>query len=175
MADLELERDKTAVVIMDYQNDIVSNYSTDGEGLLQRSASVLESARQAGIPVVYIVLPRNRQRFGNRLIEGTPGAEVHPAVAPQPGEMVVVKRRTGPFSTTDLDAEFPAVAAREIGWDNVALMCGHEMRVPGGLERCLRVLVHLNTDREQSEMQHVYLRGATALRPDVSGDNDAQE
>lgn len=78
-------------------------------------------------------------------------------------------------TTTDLDAEFPAVAAREIGWDNVALMCGHEMRVPGGLERCLRVLVHLNTDREQSEMQHVYLRGATALRPDVSGDNDAQE
>ena len=62
-------------------------------------------------------------------------------------------------TTTDLDAEFPAVAAREIG-------C---------LERCLRVLVHLNTDREQSEMQHVYLRGATALRPDVSGDNDAQE
>ena len=78
-------------------------------------------------------------------------------------------------TTTDLDAEFPAVAAREIGWDSVALMCGHEMRVPGGLERCLRVLVHLNTDREQSEMQHVYLRGATALRPDVSGDNDAQE
>ena len=78
-------------------------------------------------------------------------------------------------TTTDLDAEFPAVAAREIGWDNVALMCGHEMRVPGGLERCLRVLVHLNTDREQSEMQHIYLRGAKALRPDVSGDNDAQE
>lgn len=78
-------------------------------------------------------------------------------------------------TTTDLDAEFPAVAAREIGWDNVALMCGHEMRVPGGLERCLRVLVHLNTDREQSEMQHVYLRGATALRPDVSGDNDTRE
>ena len=77
-------------------------------------------------------------------------------------------------TTTDLDAEFPAVAAREIGWDNVALMCGHEMRVPGSLERCLRVLVHLNTDREQSEMQHVYLRGAKALRPDVSGDNDTR-
>ena len=77
MADLDLQRDSTAVVIMDYQNDIVSNYSTDGEGLLQRAASVLESARQAGIPVIYVVvhrpfregwhpevLPRNRQRFG---------------------------------------------------------------------------------------------------------------
>ena len=114
MAELEFERDSTAVVIMDYQNDIVSNYSTDGEDLLQRAASVLESARQAGIPVIYVVvqfragypevLPRNRQRFGTRLIEGTPGADVHPAVAPQPGEAVVVKRRTGPFSTTDLDA-----------------------------------------------------------------------
>ena len=101
MADLDLQRDSTAVVIMDYQNDIVSNYSTDGEGLLQRAASVLESARQAGIPVIYVVvqfregypevLPRNRQRFGTRLIEGTPGADVHPAVAPQPGEAVVVK------------------------------------------------------------------------------------
>jgi nicotinamidase-related amidase len=121
MADLDLQRDSTAVVIMDYQNDIVSNYSTDGEGLLQRSASVLESARQAGIPVIYVVvqfreghpevLPRNRQRFSNRLVEGTPGAEVHPAVAPQPGEMVVVKRRTGPFSTTDMDAVLHSIGA----------------------------------------------------------------
>ena len=124
MADLELQRDSTAVVIMDYQNDIVGNYSTDGEALLQRSASVLASAREAGIPVIYVVvqfreghpevLPRNRQRFANRLIEGTPGAEVHPAVAPQPGEMVVVKRRTGPFSTTDMDAVLSSIGANTL-------------------------------------------------------------
>jgi chorismate mutase len=78
------------------------------------------------------------------------------------------------FTTTmDLDAEFPAVAAREMGWDNVALMCSHEMRVPGSLERCLRILVHLNTEKDQADMQHVYLHGAKVLRPDVAGDQKA--
>lgn len=75
------------------------------------------------------------------------------------------------FTTTpDLDAEFPAVAARRtFGWDQVALMCGHEMPVPGSLAHCLRILVHVNTTRAQAAMQHVYLRGATVLRPDVAG------
>ena len=74
------------------------------------------------------------------------------------------------FTTTlDLDAEFPAVAARNgFGWNNVALMCGHEMDVPGSLRMCLRILLHVNTDRSQDEICHVYLRGAAALRPDLS-------
>ncbi|PZC47092.1 MAG: chorismate mutase [Chloroflexi bacterium] len=73
------------------------------------------------------------------------------------------------FSTTrDLDAEFPAVAARRgLGWDHVALMCGHEMDVPGALPSCLRILLHINTPQSQEAVQHVYLRGATVLRPDV--------
>ena len=73
------------------------------------------------------------------------------------------------FSTTrDLNAEFPAVAARRgLGWDHVALMCSHEMDVPGALPSCLRALLHVNTPRSQEAIQHVYLRGATVLRPDV--------
>jgi chorismate mutase len=67
-------------------------------------------------------------------------------------------------TTTDLDAEFPAVAARQLGWTEVALMCGHEMQVPGALGRCIRVLVLLNTDLEQSAMRFVYINGAEALR-----------
>jgi len=71
------------------------------------------------------------------------------------------------FTTTpDLTAEFPAVAAREMGWTHVALMCGHEMSVPGSLPMCLRVLLHVNTDKSQGEIVHVYLRGARALRPE---------
>ena len=77
-------------------------------------------------------------------------------------------------TTTDLDAEFPAVAAREMGWENVALMCSHEMRVPGSLDHCLRILIHLNTDKLQPDMQHVYLHGAKVLRPDVSQEKDDQ-
>lgn len=73
------------------------------------------------------------------------------------------------FTTTqDLNAEFPAVAAREAGWTNVPLLCGHEMAVPGGLPRCLRLLMHVNTDRPPGEIQHVYLHEAAALRPDIS-------
>ena len=72
------------------------------------------------------------------------------------------------FTTTpDLDAEFPAVAARSLGWANVALMCGHEMDVPGSLRMCLRILLHVNTDRTQDEICHVYQRGASVLRPDL--------
>jgi len=73
------------------------------------------------------------------------------------------------FTTTpDLDAEFPAVAARGVGWSNVALMCGHEMDVPGSLRMCLRILLHVNTERTQDEICHVYLRGAAVLRPDLA-------
>lgn len=71
------------------------------------------------------------------------------------------------FTTTrDLNAEFPAVAANRMGWTNVALLCGHEMDVPGSLARCLRVLLHVNTEKEPHELVHVYLRGAQVLRPD---------
>ena len=76
------------------------------------------------------------------------------------------------FSTTpDLNAEFPAVAAREIGWSHVALMCAHEMPVPGSLPMCLRILMHANTSKAQSELQFVYLRGARVLRPDLANES----
>ena len=71
-------------------------------------------------------------------------------------------------TTTDLNAEFPAVAARNAGWTDVPLMCGHEMSVPGGLPRCLRLLLHVNTERSLQKVRHVYLRGAVALRPDLA-------
>jgi chorismate mutase len=71
------------------------------------------------------------------------------------------------FTTTpDLQAEFPALAARQLGWHDVALLCGHEMHRPGALGRCIRILIHLNTTRTAAEIQHVYLRDAVNLRPD---------
>ena len=73
------------------------------------------------------------------------------------------------FSTTrDLDAEFPALAARQLGWLDVPLMCGHEISVPGSLPLCIRVLLHWNTEKEQSEIEHVYVREANRLRPDLT-------
>ncbi len=73
------------------------------------------------------------------------------------------------FSTTnDLDAEFPALAARQLGWLDVALMCVHELDVPGSLRRCVRILLHWNTDKPASQIVHVYIRDAANLRPDRS-------
>lgn len=69
------------------------------------------------------------------------------------------------FTTTpDLNAEFPAVEARRMGWTHVALMCGHEMSVPDGLPRCIRVLVLVNTDKKPQELVNVYLKEAKNLR-----------
>ena len=70
--------------------------------------------------------------------------------------------------TKDLDAEFPALAARQLGWLEVPLLCGYEIEVPGSLPRCIRVLVHWNTEVLQSEIQHIYIHDAVRLRPDLS-------
>ena len=76
--------------------------------------------------------------------------------------------------TADLDAEFPAAAARELGWTDVPLMCGREIPVPDALGRCIRVILTWNTARPQAEVRHAFLHGARALRPlwaiDLPGD-----
>lgn len=71
------------------------------------------------------------------------------------------------FSTSsDINAEFPALAARQLGWMDVPLMCGHEMAVPGSLAKCVRVMVLWNTRKSADEIQHIYIKGAKTLRPD---------
>ena len=74
-------------------------------------------------------------------------------------------------TTVDLDAEFPALAARQLGWVDVPLLCGHDMNVrppnPRGVPMCIRVVILYNTERSQREMRHAYLRGAAAIRADL--------
>ncbi|HEV2108870.1 MAG TPA: chorismate mutase [Thermomicrobiales bacterium] len=77
------------------------------------------------------------------------------------------------FTTTpDLNATFPALAAREVGWTEVPLICSHEMAVPGSLTRAVRILLHVNTTRSAAEIRHVYLNGARQLRPEWAVSND---
>lgn len=113
---LALDKRHTALLIMDYQNDVVTRFAREPSGLLERASAVLAAARAAPIPVIYVavrfrdgypeVSPRNRAfagiRASGRMIEGTPGTEIHSAVAPRPDEPVVVKRRVGAFGATDL-------------------------------------------------------------------------
>jgi nicotinamidase-related amidase len=115
---LTIDRDHTAVLIMDYQNDIVHGVAAHDPQLVDRAAAVLSGARLAGVPVLYVIVcfrlgypevsDRNKifrgLKAAGRLGEGTPGAEIHPQVAPQPTEVIVTKRRVGAFSTTDLES-----------------------------------------------------------------------
>lgn len=68
--------------------------------------------------------------------------------------------------TSDLTAEYPAKAARQMGWVDVPMICAQEMAVPHGLKRCLRILIHYNTELSPTEIQHVYLGEAAQLRPE---------
>jgi chorismate mutase len=77
------------------------------------------------------------------------------------------------FTTTvDLTATFPALAARELGWTEVPLLCTHEMAVPGALGQVVRILLHVNTSRTAAEIRHIYLKGARGLRPDWALDDE---
>jgi chorismate mutase len=69
--------------------------------------------------------------------------------------------------TDDLHSTYPAQAARQLGWVNVPLLCTHEIPVPGGLPRCIRVLLHWNTELPQPAVHHIYLEEAVRLRPDL--------
>ncbi|MFI7704744.1 chorismate mutase [Nonomuraea sp. NPDC049480] len=71
-------------------------------------------------------------------------------------------------ATPDLTAEFPALAARKLGFHEVPLICCTEIDVPGALPRVVRLMAHVETDRSRAEIQHVYLRGAVALRQDIA-------
>ena len=74
----------------------------------------------------------------------------------------------GIFTTTaDLSAAYPAQAARKMGWDMVPMICSQEIPVPGGLPRCIRVLLQWNTELAQHEIHHIYLGSAANLRPDL--------
>jgi chorismate mutase len=71
-------------------------------------------------------------------------------------------------ATPDITAEFPALAARKIGFHDVPLLCASEISVPGAMPRVVRLLMHIETAKPRSEVEHVYLRGAVALRLDIA-------
>jgi nicotinamidase-related amidase len=114
---LSLNPETSALLVMDFQTGVVEMVATGSDALLPRTAGVIEAARQAGMRVIYVVVgfragypevsPRNASfgpiRDSGRFAEGSPGIEVHPAVAPKPGEIVVTKHRVSAFAGTDMD------------------------------------------------------------------------
>ena len=78
-------------------------------------------------------------------------------------------------ATPGLDAAYPAAAARQLGWTRTALMGFQEAHVIDGLQQCIRVLIHWNTDKPMDEIQHVFLHGAVALRPDLAPSDGTED
>ncbi len=92
---LSVDREKTAVLIMDYQNRQLSSFTEEFRNeILARANAVLDKARSRGVPVIYIEVRRG---------ERTPETEIHAGITPRSGEPVLTKQRVGPFSTTNLD------------------------------------------------------------------------
>jgi nicotinamidase-related amidase len=116
--ELKIDRARTAVLIMDYQNEIVGGLPEKTQSsILDNASKILRAARQADLPVIYVVVnfregypdvsPRNKGFSGiigtGRFLAGSLKAEIHPGVAPQKGDIIVTKRRVGAFSSTDLE------------------------------------------------------------------------
>lgn len=127
---LQINRDRTAVLIMDFQQRIINNVASDPENVVKQASQVLEGARSAGIPVIYVV------HRGGPFAEYAPDIEIHEGVAPAAGEMVITKIRPGPFSTTNLD-----VTLREMGRDNLVIM---GVATSGCVLSCVRWAVDVN-------------------------------
>ena len=106
-----IDVNRTAVLIMDFQQRIIANVATEPVAVVENAAKALAGARAAGIPVIYVV------HRGGPFAEYAPDVELHEGVAPAEGELVITKVRPGPFSTTALD-----VTLREMGRDNLVIM-----------------------------------------------------
>ncbi len=127
---LKIDRDKTAVVIMDFQQRIIANNASDPENVVKQASAVLEGARKAGIPVIYVM------HRGGPFAEYAPDVELHEGVAPADGEVVITKTRPGPFSTTNLD-----VALRERDIETIVIM---GVSTSGCVLSCTRWAVDVN-------------------------------
>ena len=125
-----IDAGRTAVLIMDFQQRIIANVATEPGAVVENAARALAGARQAGIPVIYVV------HRGGPFGEYAPDVELHEGVAPAEGELVITKVRPGPFSTTALD-----VTLREMGRDNLVIM---GVATSGCVLSCVRWAVDIN-------------------------------
>lgn len=177
----------TALLIMDYQNDIVQTTPMAAErGIVARARSVLAAARGAGLLVAYVVVrfrpgypevnQRNKLFSGIRaagiLREGTPGADILPEVAPQPGEPVIVKRRVGAFFNTDLATVLGARGVTTLALAGVATsgVMLSTLRYAADADYEVIVLEDLCADRNPAAhaalIEHVFPRQATIVSSD---------
>ncbi len=188
MAELTLDKSKTALLVMDMQNDQYSAVTKAGAegGILKNVVRVIDGARNAGVPVIYVVArfrpghpeahPRNafqqhNQKVG-RLVEGTDMAAIHPECAPKEGEIVVTKRRVNAFFNTDLDIVLRAKGIDTLVMTGIATggVILSTVRYAADADYVLAVLEDCSADPDQDRgrclLQHVLPGQATIATAD---------
>ncbi len=182
---IEIDSKRTVVLSMDFQNDIVTSFSPTDPVLLTRAGSVLDHARAASIPVVHVVVqfrPGHPEiadrgmfkmvRDSGRLVEGTPGAAIHPAVAPKEGDVVVTKRRVGAFSGSDLDVVLRAYECRHLVLLGVATsgVVLSTVRLAADLDYTMHVITDCCADREPDVHDFLVTRIFPRMAPGISAE-----
>ena len=182
---IEIDPTQTVVLSMDFQNDIVTSFSPTDPELLTRAGSVLDHARAASIPVVHVVVQfrpghpevANRGMFkmvrdSGRLVEGTPGAAIHPAVAPKEGDVVVTKRRVCAFTGSDLDVVLRARDCRHLVLLGVATsgVVLSTVRAAADLDYTMHVITDCCADREPDVHDFLVTRIFPRMAPGISAE-----
>jgi nicotinamidase-related amidase len=178
----QIDSANTVVLSMDFQNDIVAGFVQASPEVLERAGRVLEAARAAAIPVVHIVVQFRKGhpevatrglfkmvKDSNRLIEGTPGAEIHPAVAARDGDIVVTKRRVSAFAGSDLECVLRAAGRTHLVLFGIATsgVVLSTVRAAADLDFTMNVVSDCCADREadvhQFLIERIFPRMAAAM------------
>ncbi len=182
---IEIDSNRTAVLCMDYQHDIVTQFVPVDDAVLQRAARVLKGARAAGLPIIYVVIhfrpgyPEvpdrgvfKNVRASGRLLAGTPGAEVHVAVAPAPGDIVVTKKRVGAFSGSDLDCVLRASGRTHLVLLGVATsgVVLSTVRAAADLDYDMHVVADCCADRDPEVHRVLTEKVFSSMAPAVTAD-----
>jgi nicotinamidase-related amidase len=183
---VEIDPKKTAVLSMDFQNDIVAGFVPTSPDLLVRAGQLLEAARAARIPVIHVVV---RFRAGhpevpdhglfamvrqmNRLIEGTPGADIHEALTPKDGDVVVTKRRVGAFSGSDLDCVLRGLGRTHLVLFGIATsgVVLSTIRAAADLDFTMNVVADCCADREQDVHQILLEKVFPRMAPSITSED----
>jgi nicotinamidase-related amidase len=181
----DIDPARAVVLSMDFQNDIVTNFVPTDPGLLGRAARVLQAARQAGIPVIHVVVQfrpgypevADRGMFKmvkgmNRLAEGTDGAAIHAEVAPQPGDVIVTKRRVSAFTGSDLDCVLRGLGRTQLVLFGVATsgVVLSTVRQAADLDFEMRVVADCCADRDPEVHRVLTEKVFAMMAPAMSAD-----